>query len=304
MFSGSIPALPTPFTREGIDERSFRDHVSWLIEEGSSGLVACGTTGEAASLSAVERDRVLAICVSEAVSRVPVIAGCSAPNTSTVIEQINRARDLGATAAMVSAPHYVRPDQNGLIAHFREIALHGGLPVVLYNVPTRTGVDIRPETIGRLVADYPGVFVALKDATGAIARVSLQREECGTKFCQLSGNDETTLGFMATGGSGCISVTANVAPRLCAEFQAACRLQDFRRAIELHDRLLPLHRALFAGPSPAPLKYALSRIRANFSVRLRLPIVQTDDDAKRLIDEALKLVNLSTLSLTSPQKFL
>lgn len=289
MFSGSIPALPTPFLNGAVDEAGLRDHVGWLIEQGSSGLVACGTTGEAASLSPAESRRVLDICVSEAKGRVPVIAGCGSPDTATTLEQVRRARDAGAAAAMVMAPYYVRPDQKGILAHFEELARQGCLPIVLYNVPARTGVDILPETMGELVAAYPGTFVAVKDATGSIARVSTQRETCGKGFCQLSGNDETALGFLASGGRGCISVTANVIPRLSADFHDACRRGDFQSALELHDCMSPLHRALFAEPSPGPLKYAMSRIRFGFDARPRLPILEISAESKALVDLALEL---------------
>lgn len=287
MLSGSIPAISTPFRNGEIDEASLRDHVAWLIEQGSSGLTACGTTGEAASLSETEHRRVLDICVSETKGRVPVIAGCGTANTATTLAHVRHAKEAGAAAALVMVPYYVRPDQRGIQAHFEYLATHGGLPIVLYNVPTRTGADILPETIGKLVAAFPDVFIAIKDATGAIARVSVQREQCGTDFCQLSGNDETALGFMASGGRGCISVTANIVPRLCADFQDACREQDYRRALDLHDRLSPLHRALFVEPSPSPLKYAMSKVRNDYSAALRLPLVEIDAQSKAVIDAAL-----------------
>lgn len=291
MFSGSIPALPTPFKGAGIDEAALRDHVAWLIEQGSSGIAACGTTGEAASLSRDEHRRVLDICVAEASGRVPIIAGCGTANTATTLDHVQRARDAGAAAAMVMPPYYVRPGQKGILAHFEELAMHGGLPIMFYNVPGRTGTDIMPETMGTLVSAYPKVFVAVKDATGALARVTLQREACGAGFCQLSGNDETALGFMAMGGSGCISVTANVAPRLCADFQGACRRRDFEQALHLLDRLAPLHRAMFVEASPAPLKYALSKIRAGYADELRLPLVGLEEQSKKLIDQATGILD-------------
>lgn len=291
MFSGSIPALPTPFKGDEIDEAALRDHTAWLIEQGSSGIAACGTTGEAASLSMEEHRRIVEICVSEADGRVPIIAGCGTANTATTLDHVRCARDAGATAAMVMPPYYVCPEQKGITAHFREIAVHGGLPIVIYNIPRRTGCDLTPETMGELVSAHPDVFIAVKDATGALARVTMQRETCGTSFCQLSGHDETALGFMAMGGSGCISVTANVAPRLCADLQAAYRQQDYNAALRLHDRLSPLHRALFTEASPAPLKYALSKIRASYSDELRMPLLNLESRSKRLVDAAMKAVN-------------
>lgn len=288
MFSGSIPALPTPFSSNGIDEAALRDHVSWLIEQGSAGMAACGTTGEGGSLSVQEHLQVIQACVSEANGRVPVIAGCGTQSTATTLEYVRQARDAGAAAAMVVAPYYIRPGKEGVLAHFRVLAEHGGLPIVLYNVPARTGTDILPGTMGKLVAERPDVFVAVKDATGLVARVSDQREACGPGFTQLSGSDETALGFMATGGRGCISVTASVAPRLCAEFQQACRNLDFRHALQLHERLMPLHRALFAEPSPGPLKYALSTVRAGYSAAMRLPLVNISATSQRMIDVAMR----------------
>lgn len=300
MFSGSIPAIPTPFGREGIDETALRDHLDWLIEEGSSGIVAGGTTGEGASLNEAERRQVLDACIAQADGRVPVIAGCGSPNTASTLAQVQYAREAGAAAALVVCPYYTRPDQRGILAHFTHLAERGGLPIIIYNVPARTGTDILPETVGQLLRAYPEVFVAIKDATGAIARVADQRDACGKDFCQLSGNDETTLAFMAAGGRGCISVTANVAPRLCAEFQQACLAQDFSRAIDLHDRLLPLHRALFAEPSPAPLKHAMTMVRSGYPTRPRLPMIEISGETKEKIGAALdREVKLPAPALTA-----
>ncbi len=287
MFSGSIPALPTPFTCDGIDESALRDHVSWLIEEGSSGLVACGTTGEATSLSEPEYQRVLKIVVSEAADRVPVVAGCGTPSTATTLRHMRIAQDAGAAAAMVAPPYYVRPNQNGIIAHYSELARRCGLPIVIYNVPKRTGVDIAPETMGLLVTMHPGSFAGLKDATGAIERVALQRDFCGEELLQLSGNDETSLGFMEAGGVGFISVTANVAPALCAKFHELCRRHDYQGAAQINEALLPLHRALFLEASPAPLKYAMQRIRAAYPSTLRLPMIEIGRKTKAAINGAL-----------------
>jgi 4-hydroxy-tetrahydrodipicolinate synthase len=193
------------------------------------------------------------------------------------------------------APYYVRPSQDGIFAHYAHLSENGGLPIVLYNVPARTGADIAPETMGRLVAGYPEIVIGLKDATGTIARVGMQRDACGARFCQLSGHDETTLAFMASGGRGAISVTANIAPRLCAEIQEAWLVQDFAKAALLNENLLPLHRALFAEPSPAPLKYAMVRKRRGYPGRLRLPMVEIGSETEQKIDRAIFLATTDEL---------
>lgn len=287
MFSGSIPALATPFRDGRFDEPAFRALIDWQIEEGSSALVPCGTTGEAATMSIEEHNHVLAVCIEQAGGRVPVIAGCGSNDTAVALEHMHAARAAGAAAALLVPPYYNRPNQDGVYAHFAKLAGEGGLPIVLYNVPARTVTDIAVETMGRLVADFPGVFVGIKDATGVLQRVSMQRAACGEGFCQLSGNDDVALGFMAMGGSGCVSVTANVAPRLCAEFQAACAAGDYVAALTLQDRLFPLHAALFSDASPGPVKYALSKVRSGFSPELRLPMTEPCAASKAAVDAAL-----------------
>ncbi|HTG38738.1 4-hydroxy-tetrahydrodipicolinate synthase [Sphingomonas sp.] len=287
MFSGSIPALPTPFHDGRFDEPTYRALIDWQIAEGSSGLVPCGTTGEAATMSIAEHNHVLAVCIDQAAGRVPVIAGCGSNDTSVALEHMHAAREAGATAALLVPPYYNRPNQEGVFRHFERLAGEGGLPIILYNVPARTVTDIAVETMGRLVAAFPGKFVGVKDATGVLTRVSMQRATCGTDFCQLSGNDDTALGFMAMGGRGCISVTANVAPRLCAEFQAACAAGDYTTALSLQDRLFPLHAALFSDASPGPVKYALSKLRPGFSPELRLPMTEPCEASRTLVDAAL-----------------
>ncbi|SOB87895.1 4-hydroxy-tetrahydrodipicolinate synthase [Sphingomonas guangdongensis] len=296
MFTGSIPALVTPFKDGFFDEQSYRDLVEWQIAEGSSALVPCGTTGESATLSFAEHFGAVRVCVEQARGRVPVIAGAGSNDTQVAIQNIRAARDAGADAALMVPPYYNRPNQDGIVAHFRAIADAVALPIVLYNVPTRTVTDIQPATVIRLATEIASV-VAIKDATGDITRVSAHRAGAGEDFCQLSGNDDLALAFNATGGRGCISVTANVAPRLCADFQAACAAGDFATARAIHDRLYPLHIALFSDASPGPVKYALSQVRPDFPAGLRLPMTPPSQASRATVDHALQLTGLSELSI-------
>jgi 4-hydroxy-tetrahydrodipicolinate synthase len=291
MFKGSIPALVTPFRDEAFDEACFRDLVEWQIGEGSHGLVPCGTTGESATMDGIEQARVISACVDQANRRVPVIAGCGSNSTRVVIGHMKAAEDAGADAALIVLPYYNRPNQDGLIAHFEALAAASSLPIVVYNVPGRTVTDILPETLGR-IAQLPGV-VGIKDASGDLSRVSAHRRLCGTDFAQLSGNDDMSLGFLAMGGVGTISVTANVAPRLFAEFHDAHLSGDTARAVEIQDRLFPLHKALFSDASPGPVKYALSRVRPGFPSGLRLPMVQPSEASRRAVDAALEHAGLA-----------
>jgi len=285
MFSGSIPALVTPFRDGAFDEAAFRAFVDWQIEEGSSALVPCGTTGESATMSIEEHNHVVAVCVEQAAGRVPVIAGCGSNDTKVALEHMHHARAAGADAALVVLPYYNRPNQDGLIAHYTTLATNSDLPILIYNVPARTVTDITVETMGQL-AKLPGI-VGVKDASGKVERVSAQRLVCGPDFCQLSGNDDMALGFMAMGGKGCISVTANVAPKLCADFQAACLEGRWNEALALQDRLFPLHAALFSDASPGPVKYALTRVRAGFPAELRLPMTWPSEASRKAVDAAL-----------------
>lgn len=290
MFFGSIPALVTPFSSKCVDEDSLKAFVEWQIAEGSHGLVPCGTTGEVATLTAAEHRRVIEIAVEVAAGRVPVIAGCGTYSTAASIERVKLAKEIGADAALVVVPYYNKPSQAGLAAHFGAIAEASDLPIVVYNVPSRTVADISVETLAE-VAKLPNI-VAVKDATGNLGRVSAQRLACGEGFCQLSGNDDMALGFNAMGGVGCISVTANVAPKLCSDFQAAMREGRWNDALDLQDRLYPLHAALFTDASPGPTKYALSRVRPGFPAELRLPLVEASDASKRAVDSALEHAGL------------
>jgi 4-hydroxy-tetrahydrodipicolinate synthase len=291
VFQGSFPALVTPFRDEAFDEAAYRAFVEWQISEGSHGLVPCGTTGEGATLDSDEHRRIVAACVAAAAGRVKVIAGCGSNDTRQAIALTKSAKAAGADAALHVPPYYNRPNQEGIYAHLAAVAEAVDIPIVLYNVPSRTITDIAVETMARLsrIAN----IVAVKDATGNLARVTAQRLACGADFVQLSGNDDMALGFMAMGGKGCISVSANVAPRLCAEFQDACLGGEWGRALELQDRLYPLHAALFSDASPGPVKYAVNRVRPEFPPDLRLPMTPPSEASRRAVDAALAHAGLA-----------
>jgi 4-hydroxy-tetrahydrodipicolinate synthase len=292
MFSGSIPALVTPFRDGAFDEVAFRRLVDWQIENGSKGLVPCGTTGEASTLTNEEHHHVIQVCVEQAGGRVPVIAGCGSNDTRNALMHIEYSKSVGADAALVVAPYYNRPNQEGLIAHFSYLAEHGELPIVLYNVPGRTVTDIAPETVVELARRYPDKIVGIKDASGDLSRVTDHRMGIGGGFCQLSGDDELALPANAAGAVGCISVTANVAPKLCADFQQACTDGDFALARELNDRLYPLHYAMFEDASPGPCKYALTRVHNWLTEELRLPLTPCNAAARAAVDAALSHAGL------------
>ena len=288
MFSGSIPALVTPFAADGgFVENAFRDLVEWQIAEGSAGLVPVGTTGEAATLTFAEHFNVVRVCVDQAKGRVPILAGAGSNDTRVAIGNVNAAKEAGADAALMVPPYYNRPSQEGIFRHFEAIAKETSLPIVLYNVPGRTVTDIQPATMARIVKAFPDVFIGVKDATGSLGRVTEQRLGCGPDFVQLSGNDETALAFNAMGGTGCISVTANVAPRLCADFQAAWAAGDVAGARALHDRLYPLHIAMFTDASPGPVKYALGKVKPDWPLHLRLPMTEAGEAARVAVDAAM-----------------
>lgn len=287
MFSGSIPALVTPFRNGAIDEEAFRRLIDWQIEEGSAALVPCGTTGEAPTLGNDEQHRLFAICVEQAAGRVPVIAGCGSNDTQTALWHMQEAKALGVDAALMVAPYYNRPSQEGLLAHFSYLAERVDLPIVLYNVPGRTVTDIKPETTIELVRRFPDRIVGIKDASGDMTRLTAHRMALGADFVQLCGNDDMALHYNAGGGTGCISVTANVAPRLCAQFQAASLAGDAARAHEINQQLFPLHQALFTDASPGPVKYALGRVLGWIGEEVRLPLVACSESARRAVDSAL-----------------
>ena len=283
MFFGSIPALVTPFAAGRVDLALFRAFVEWQIDQGSNALVPCGTTGEAATLTTDEHRALVAATVEVARGRVPVIAGCGSNDTAHAIELTRIAKEAGADAALHVPPYYNRPNQDGIYLHLAAVA-DLGIDVILYNVPSRTITDISVETMARL-SHLPAV-IGVKDATGNLARVSAQRAACGEEFVQLSGNDDMALGFSAMGGVGCISVTANVAPKLCSQFQEAMREARWPDALALQDRLFPLHTALFTDASPGPVKYALSKIRG-YPTELRAPMTEPSAASKAAVDAAL-----------------
>ena len=294
MFSGSIPALVTPFRNGRLDEQAFRRFVDWQIENGSSALVPCGTTGESATLDRNEHHRVIELCVEQAAGRVPVIAGCGSNDTSVALDHLKFCEALGGVAAgLCVAPDYNRPSQAGLIAHFSHLAENSSLPIVLYNVPGRTVTDILPATVIELAKRHPGRIVSIKDASGDLQRVVQHRAALGPGFNQLSGDDPLALAGYPLGQVGCISVTANVAPKLCAEFHADAAAGDYQRARTLNEALFPLHKALFADASPAPTKYALARLHDWLSEEARLPVVPCSEEGRKAVDAALESVGLA-----------
>jgi 4-hydroxy-tetrahydrodipicolinate synthase len=289
MIKGSIPALVTPFKNGTLDLETLKKLVDWHVAEGSSGLVPVGTTGESPTLSHAEHGVVIAEVVKAAAGRIPVIAGAGSNNTAEGIDLIRHAESVGADAALVVTPYYNRPTQAGLIAHYTALHDASRLPIIIYNIPGRSVVDMSPDTMGQL-AKLPRI-IGVKDATGKIERVSQQRATCGTGFIQLSGEDATALGFNAHGGVGCISVTANVAPRLCAEFQAATLAGDYTTALAYQDRLMPLHETIFIEPGLVGAKYALSLL-GRCSTDVRLPLVGLTDGTKDRIKGAMRHAGL------------
>jgi 4-hydroxy-tetrahydrodipicolinate synthase len=291
MFRGSFTALITPFRGGSVDEEAFRRLVEWQIAEGTHGLVPVGTTGESPTLSHDEHKRVVELCVEVADKRVPVIAGAGSNSTDEAIDFKRHARKVGADAVLHSTGYYNKPGQEGLFRHFKAINDAVDIPIVIYNVPPRTIVDIQVATLARCRRELRNV-VGVKDATANVARCTQQRLACGEDFVQLSGEDSTVLGFMAHGGHGCISVTSNVAPRLCSEFQNACLKGDYRTALDLHDRLMPLHDALFVETNPGPVKYAVWRLGVIGAPEARLPLPPVSEATMKTVDAALAQVGL------------
>lgn len=289
MFKGSITALVTPFRDGAIDWKAFEAFVDWQVTEGSHGLVPVGTTGESPTLSHDEHKRVVEACIKVTAGRVPVIAGAGSNNTAEAIDLAQFAEKAGANALLVVTPYYNKPNQEGLYRHFKAINDAVGLPIFIYNIPGRSVIDMSVETMARL--NELRNIVGVKDATAKVERVSAQRQAMGPGFIQLSGEDGTALAFMAHGGHGCISVTANVAPRLCAEFQTACLAGDFAKALSIQDKLYPLHHALFIEPNPQGAKYALSLI-GKMQNELRLPLVPVAPSTEAALRKALEHAGL------------
>ncbi len=284
MFTGSIVALVTPFKKGKVDEQAFQSFVEWQIAQGTHGLVPCGTTGESPTLSHDEHHRVVELCIEAAKGRVPVIAGTGSNSTDEAVDLTRHAKKAGATAALLVTPYYNKPTQEGLYRHFKEVNDNVDLPLIVYNIPGRSVVNISQETLERL--SKLKNIVGIKDATGDITRVSSTRLLLGPQFCQLSGEDGTALAFNVHGGVGCISVTANIAPALCARFQTATLQGDWKEALAIQDRLFPLHTALFLETSPAPVKYGVSLLGKG-SADLRLPLVPPNDTTKEKVRTAM-----------------
>ncbi|MGZ5840676.1 MAG: 4-hydroxy-tetrahydrodipicolinate synthase [Xanthobacteraceae bacterium] len=283
-FRGSFTALVTPFKNGSVDEKAFRELVDWQIAEGTKGLVPVGTTGESPTLSHEEHRSVVEWCVDQARGRVPVVAGAGSNSTKEAIDLAQHAEKAGADAVLVVTPYYNKPTQEGLYQHFKAIDEAIGIPIIIYNIPPRSVIDMSVETMKRLweLKNIAGV----KDATANVVRVSQQRAAMGPDFNQLSGEDATALGFMAHGGHGCISVTSNVAPRLCAEFQVSCLKGDYASALKVQDKLMPLHTALFIETNPAPAKYALSLL-GKCAETVRLPMVTVAEKTRAAVREAM-----------------
>ena len=289
MFSGSITALITPFRNGAVDEKAFQDFVEWQIQEGTNGFVPVGTTGESPTLSHDEHKRVVELCIEVAKGRGPVIAGAGSNSTAEAIDLTRHAKEAGADAALIVTPYYNKPTQEGLFRHYEAIAKTVDIPIVIYNIPGRSIVDMSVETMARL-AKLPNI-VGVKDATNDLSRPLATRVAIGTDFCQLSGEDATIAAFLGQGGHGCISVTSNVAPRLCSDLHKAWQAKDFDKFGEIRDRLMPLHSALFCESSPGPVKYAASLLGKS-SPETRLPLAPIADSSRTRVEEAMRTVGL------------
>jgi len=289
MFQGSIVALVTPFRGGAFDEAAYRELIEWHIAEGTDGLVPCGTTGEAPTLSHDEHKHVVEVCIDSAAGRVPVIAGTGSNATAEAVDLTRHAKAAGANAALVVTPYYNKPTQEGLYQHFKTIQDAVDIPIIIYNIPPRSVIDMSVETMARL-AELPNI-AGVKDATQDLTRPMRTRLAIGGDFCLLSGEDGTALPFMAGGGLGCISVTANAAPRLCADMQRAWRDRDLATALELQDRLMPLHGALFCESNPCPVKYALSLL-GKCTAEVRLPLAEISDASKGIVRQAMTSAGL------------
>ena len=289
MFKGSLPALVTPFGESGVDFDALKAIVEWHIDQGSHGVVAVGTTGESPTLSHEEHEEVVKVVTETAAKRIPVIAGAGSNNTDESLRLVKFAKSVGADAVLVVTPYYNKPTQQGLYEHYRTLHDSCEIPIIIYNIPGRSVIDMNPDTMGRLARLKR--IVGVKDATGDVTRVSKQRQTCGDDFIQLSGEDASALGFNAHGGIGCISVTANVAPKLCAEFQNALLEGNYAAALEYQDRLMPLHTAIFIEPGLAGAKYGMSLL-GKCENRVRLPLVPVTPETESKIREAMKFAGV------------
>ncbi|GAB6053342.1 4-hydroxy-tetrahydrodipicolinate synthase [Magnetospira thiophila] len=290
MFKGSMVALITPFKDGALDEKAYQDLVAWQIDQGTEGLIPMGTTGESPTLDHAEHNRVVELCLEVARGRVPVIAGTGSNSTAEAVSLTQHAHKAGADAALVVTPYYNKPTQEGLYRHFKAVAESCELPVIIYNIPGRSVIDMSVETMARLFHDIPNI-VGVKDATADLSRPIATRLACGPEFCQLSGEDATALPFLVGGGHGCISVSANVAPKLCADMHKAWRAGDVARAQEIQFKLMPLHQAMFCESSPGPVKYAAERLGL-CRAETRLPLCEISEASKKKVDAALTTVGL------------
>ncbi len=289
MFKGSLPALITPFNNGEVDTKAFQEFVEWQISEGSHGLVPCGTTGESPTLSHEEHKLVVELCIEAAAGRVPVIAGAGSNSTLEAIDLAKHAKSAGADAVLVVSPYYNKPSQEGLFRHFEAINNAVDIPIIVYNIPPRSVVDIQPNTMAR-IAGLPNV-VGVKDATNDLARPLRETNLIGRDWCMLSGEDGTAIAYLAQGGLGCISVTANVAPRLCSMMHEAWQKGDMDRVRDLNESLMPLHDAIFCEPSPAPAKYGASLL-GKASDQVRLPLAEASEIARTRMKDAMKALDL------------
>jgi 4-hydroxy-tetrahydrodipicolinate synthase len=289
MFKGSITALITPFKNGQVDEAAYQSFIEWQIEEGTDGVVPCGTTGESPTLTHDEHMKVTELCVEVAKGKVPVIAGTGSNSTAEAIMLTEHAKTAGADAALVVTPYYNKPTQEGLYLHYKAINDAVDIPVIIYNIPGRSIVDMTVGTMARL-AKLPNI-IGVKDATQDLARPLVTRMTIGEKFCQLSGEDGTAIPFLAAGGRGCISVTSNIAPRLCGDLHDAWQAGDKKKTMEIQDQLMPLHSALFCETSPGPVKYA-AKLLGKCSDDVRLPLCEIEDRSKKIVEAAMTKTGL------------